>query len=224
MEPFCVCQKNTAISRLLPLEFWLDKAASFCRQIRKATIEYLNYGGTEIRVFRVCFEAPFSHPLSLIHPPSFPCPVLSYPFSPLHLPLFSLFLTPGNSEVGTIQWDGLHINSTQFRGVIFGVLITYPDPPTLPFLEKKQGKPEKGKGLSPAEPLKSLEKAAKTHKKDRKSDKKRKQKIPEFVLANLCLLSCLCNIWKWELPTFYLPTGNGSGNCWGNSLPILARK
>ena len=51
-----------------------------------------------------------------------------------------------------------------------------PDPPILAFLEKARAFPQKSKGFwVSAEPLKSLEKRGKTHKKARKIGKRKKQ-------------------------------------------------
>ena len=60
------------------------------------------------------------------------------------------------------------------------VLLLFPDPPTLAFLDEKQGKPrKKARVFLFAEPLKSLEKEGKAHKKgkeSRKTQKARKSK------------------------------------------------
>ena len=59
----------------------------------KATKEYLNQRGTKIRVFQVCFRAPFLPPFFAHFSPSFPSKAcsLSHHFSPLHLPLYPPF-------------------------------------------------------------------------------------------------------------------------------------
>ena len=76
----------------------------------KATKEYLNQRGTKIRVFRVRFQALSPETSSLIFTLSFPfrpCS-LCHHFSPLHLPLYPPFLTPGKlrfrypSDFGTL--------------------------------------------------------------------------------------------------------------------------
>ena len=56
----------------------------------KATKEYLNHRGTKIRVFRVRFRAPSSHPFSLILPPLSPSSPSHFPTT-LHLPLYPPF-------------------------------------------------------------------------------------------------------------------------------------
>ena len=63
----------------------------------QATKEYLNQRGTKIRVFLVLFCALFLPPFSPHFPPSFPFKPCSlfHNFSPLNLPLFPPFLTPG---------------------------------------------------------------------------------------------------------------------------------
>ena len=69
-------------------------ASSGARWDWKATKEYLNQRGTNIRVFRVCFWAPFLPPFSLVFSPLFPLTgpcTLSHLFSPLDLPLYPPF-------------------------------------------------------------------------------------------------------------------------------------
>ena len=59
-----------------------------CCILWKDTKEHLNQRGTKIRVFRVCFRAPFLPPFFPFPPllsPFKPCS-LCYHFSPLHLP------------------------------------------------------------------------------------------------------------------------------------------
>ena len=68
---------------------------------------------------------------------------------------------------------------TRERSQKFKVM-NYPDPPTLAFLGgggESKGNPEKASGFLFAEPLKSLEKEGKTHKKARKIGKRKKQEI-----------------------------------------------
>ena len=70
----------------------------------KATKEYLNQRGTKIRVFRVRFRAPSSHPFSPHFPPLFPLQALFTfpPFLPSSPPPVSpLFRLPENSDLGT---------------------------------------------------------------------------------------------------------------------------
>ena len=52
---------------------------------------------------------------------------------------------------------------------------TYPDPPTLAFLKKARETPKKARVILLSEPLKSLEKKGKTHKKAREIGKRKKQ-------------------------------------------------
>ena len=70
----------------------------------KATKEYLNHMGTKIRVFRVCFQAPFLPPIFPHSSPLFPLQALSpllllFPSSPP--PLHPLLSLPENSDLGT---------------------------------------------------------------------------------------------------------------------------
>ena len=77
--------------------------------------------GTKIWIFRVCFRACF---LTAFFTYSFP-PSLSYPFSPLRLPLCRLCLTPGKlwfkcpCDLGTSSlvscWDMASPSATNFR-------------------------------------------------------------------------------------------------------------
>ena len=96
---------------------WVIRRSS-THNIWKATKEYLNHRGTKIRVFRVCFRAPFPPTLFLsFFPPLSPSgPVhLSHHFSPLHPPLYPLlFWLPENSDLGT-----------PLISVLFSVLQTY---------------------------------------------------------------------------------------------------
>ena len=60
-------------------------------------------------------------------------------------------------------------------GVVAAPLQQSPDPPILAFLEKARVFPQKARVFLFAEPLKSLEKRGKTHKKARKIGKRKKQ-------------------------------------------------
>ena len=67
----------------------------------KATKEYLNQRGTKIRVFRVCFQAPFLPPFFPHFPPSFPSGLVhSHITSPLFTsPFIPPFLAPEKSDL-----------------------------------------------------------------------------------------------------------------------------
>ena len=56
----------------------------------KATKEYLNHRGTKVRLFRVCFRAPFLPPFSTLRPLLPPPPP----------PLSPIFRLPENSDLG----------------------------------------------------------------------------------------------------------------------------
>ena len=95
-----ICPYHT-IFRICVLRAGFTTLNDYINAIWKDTKEYLNHRGTKIRVFQVCFWAPFLPPFCPYSPLSFPfkpCS-LSHHFSPLHLPLYPLFFDSRKSPI-----------------------------------------------------------------------------------------------------------------------------
>ena len=73
----------------LPCPRDISRYRGIARYVERPLRVHLEHRGTKIRVFRVCFRAPFLPPFFPYSSPLFPLQALSPllpPFSPLHLP------------------------------------------------------------------------------------------------------------------------------------------